>query len=262
MRVTLMGILIVMIIIAMWPMSFILDAESFHIPVSLDGKPTAVPIWCLYHPKISWTVLWHPGQGVSGTVPLKEITNIISKNHGPYAHFNTGWFLVTTSVLVVGYITRIQLLFFEDFTIWHTLLRAPKDQPSKLVETILSKLRDYRPVQRKQPLLRGMVVLAYKLAYALYAFVIIWKDVHSSVLWEVCFNLDQSTSISILICNASTPGYCFHWRGEHFGFSSLVSTTPRKMYGVSARLLRWACYSCQLRLFLVCYEIILFTEII
>ncbi|KAF7858479.1 hypothetical protein EAF04_009079 [Stromatinia cepivora] len=184
MRVTLMGILIVMIIVAMWPISFIWDDESIHIPLSLDGKPTAVPIWCLYHPKISWTVLWHPGQPVVGVVPQSEITNIISKNHGPYAHFNTGWFLVTISFLVVGYITRIQLLFFEGFTIWHTLLRAPKDQPSKLVEAILFKLRDYRPVQRKQLILRGMVVLVYKFAYALYEFAIIWKDVHSSILWE------------------------------------------------------------------------------
>jgi hypothetical protein len=155
MRAVLMGILIVMIAAAMWPVGYMMTLDKG------SSLPKNFPVWCLYNPSVS---------------PEKP----------EFPEYNLLWFLANLSVLILGYLTRIHLLFFENFSIWHSLLRVPKDQPKMFIELWLSKFRGSPSKDFRNPFYRCISVVFYKCAQAVYALVIIGKNVGSSMVWEVC----------------------------------------------------------------------------
>jgi hypothetical protein len=87
MRAVLMGILIVMIAAAMWPIGYLMTPDKGSM------LPKNFPVRCLYYSSVS------------------PITPELSK-------YNLPWFLANVSVLIIGYLTRIRLVFFENFSIW------------------------------------------------------------------------------------------------------------------------------------------------
>ncbi|KAM3070299.1 hypothetical protein ACMFMG_010135 [Clarireedia jacksonii] len=155
MRAVLMGVLIIMIAAAMWPIGYSMTLdEGFMLPKNF-------PVWCLYYPSVS-------------------------PNTPELSKYNFLWFLANVSVLIIGYLTRIRLLFFENFSIWHSLLRVPKDQPKMFIELWLSKFRGSPSRNLRNPFFRWTSVVFYKCAQAVYALVIVGKSVGSSMVWEVC----------------------------------------------------------------------------
>lgn len=169
-RIIGMAVLILMLMVAMFPIGYIVGGPQF---------PLNFPALCLWKPSLDW------GWWETGIDPEGFQWSILVEKRWPYPldkKYASLYVAFTLAVLVYGFASRSILLLSETFSLSRTLLRIPTDQPWKGAESILLKLGKQKSHHQWN---RVLQMLGYKLLHSIYALFIAGRDMYQSRTWEV-----------------------------------------------------------------------------
>lgn len=177
-RISSMGVLVVLLVVVLAPTAYFYSAAGslFSNPTYLDLVPIPIefPAWCLYHPSVEWVAIYDGTEGERFFFPSP-----VSENK---ARYNYTYAMLTLSIVIYGYASRVFLLF--PGTIFGTILRIPPNQPWVYIETKLKRLQ-YIRTNTTNSIQKIIVYISHKLLYMLLVLMAVGNHIYGSKLWEV-----------------------------------------------------------------------------
>jgi hypothetical protein len=166
-HITAMGALIFMILYGMVPIGYTITFGNITLP--------GTPIWCLFHRDLIGNGVDYPG-----ILP-----------------YNWEYLLFSGGILILGFMTRVLLLFST--SILHLLVglfHIPKQEPWRSIEAKFVQLKEIIAHSSNRNWLRKTIVwMEYKLLRSLYTLLVVGVHLYQSKLWEVHIKFTSLTNM-------------------------------------------------------------------